>query len=483
MPSNKSALAIGMLFIQLNKFLSTDGLGGMTIATGGSYLGPFFHHDMRYQGDCSISRRARVGRICKASKDGINFSDSLDSNLSNKLTSVFLFLEKEKLMHNVAYAVLLMAGLPLNAAPIPRVEAIVETTPIPAGEGDTDDPAIWVHPTLPEKSLILGTSKYGKNGQGGLAVYNLQGQELQFLAGNKLNNVDLDQDLAIATNRSLNALDFFTIEDGVVSFSGRAPLFDQQGQSFEPYGLCVSPLDESQLSIFLPTKSGIVFHFQALRQPPYSINLIESIDIGSQVSLEQDTLIRDVVTKEVLAEGDEDELEEKLQERFILEACVFDPLRKKVYIGMENLGIWSLDFSQPNPKPKLMTSIQGSWTDIGEWEKPGTSRITDDIEGMDVIQRGDQSYLLFSSQGISEFSLFDLQAERWMENFQIGLNTTDPITFTDGLAVVTQALGSQYPQGILVVHDDQNTDAQGNVQRANYKIVSLADVWQALKKD
>jgi 3-phytase len=386
-------------------------------------------------------------------------------------------------MHNIAYAVLLMAALPLNAAPIARVEAVGETTPIPAGEGDTDDPVIWVNKAAPEKSLILGTSKYGENGQGGLGVYNLQGQELQFLGGSKLNNVDLDQDLAIATNRSLNALDFYTIEDGVVSFSGRVPLFDQQGQSFEPYGLCLSPQNESQLSIFLPTKTGTVYHYKALRQPPYTIDLMETIDIGSQVSVEQDALIRQLVRKEVNAEGDEDELEEKLQERFILEACVSDPTRKKVYVGMENLGIWSLDLAQPNHKPKLLTSIQGSWTDIDEWGKPETPRITDDIEGMDVIQHGDQSYLLFSSQGISEFSLFDLQAERWVGNFEIGLNPTDPITLTDGLAVVTQALGSQYPEGILVVHDDQNTDVQGEVKRANYKIVSLADVWRALNKE
>ena len=41
---------------------------------------------------------------------------------------------------------------------------------------DTDDPAIWIHPTDPAQSLIIGTDK---NEDGALYVYNLQGKIIE----------------------------------------------------------------------------------------------------------------------------------------------------------------------------------------------------------------------------------------------------------------------------------------------------------------
>ena len=58
----------------------------------------------------------------------------------------------------------LCAGLLLGIAPavaqddfpVGTVTAAVETQPV---KQDPDDPAIWVHPTDPTKSLVLGTDK------------------------------------------------------------------------------------------------------------------------------------------------------------------------------------------------------------------------------------------------------------------------------------------------------------------------------------
>jgi 3-phytase len=59
------------------------------------------------------------------------------------------------------------------------VYATVESDPMPERVGDdaADDPAVWIHPTHPEMSLILGTNK-----KGGLAVYNLEGKEVAYLS-------------------------------------------------------------------------------------------------------------------------------------------------------------------------------------------------------------------------------------------------------------------------------------------------------------
>ena len=51
------------------------------------------------------------------------------------------------------------------------INASVETQPV-ATDGDAaDDPAIWLHPSNPERSLVIGTNK-----QSGLTVYNLRGE-------------------------------------------------------------------------------------------------------------------------------------------------------------------------------------------------------------------------------------------------------------------------------------------------------------------
>ena len=66
-----------------------------------------------------------------------------------------------------------------------RSRPTAETEPVPPG-GDADDPAIWLDPDDPAKSTIIGTDKLG-----GIAVYDLAGDQIQYLADGDLNNVDL----------------------------------------------------------------------------------------------------------------------------------------------------------------------------------------------------------------------------------------------------------------------------------------------------
>lgn len=87
---------------------------------------------------------------------------------------------------------------------------VVETAPMPHKGDSADDPAIWIHPNDPSLSTIIGTDK-----QGGLAVYDLNGQQLQYLSIGNINNVDLRYNvplggrrvaLVAATNRSNNTV-------------------------------------------------------------------------------------------------------------------------------------------------------------------------------------------------------------------------------------------------------------------------------------
>jgi 3-phytase len=67
------------------------------------------------------------------------------------------------------------------------VQSRVNTTPVLT---DADDPAIWIHPTDPSKTLVIGTDK-GSSPNSGLFTWNLDGTENQHLNINRPNNVDV----------------------------------------------------------------------------------------------------------------------------------------------------------------------------------------------------------------------------------------------------------------------------------------------------
>ena len=73
------------------------------------------------------------------------------------------------------------------AAPV-SVLATVETTPVPDATDAADDMAIWIHPTNPALSTVIGTDKLAS---GGLGVYDLAGNQLYFYFHGNYNNVDL----------------------------------------------------------------------------------------------------------------------------------------------------------------------------------------------------------------------------------------------------------------------------------------------------
>ena len=85
---------------------------------------------------------------------------------------------------------------------------------------DADDPAIWVHPADPSRSLILGTNKTLAP-SGALVVFGLDGKIRQTLDGlDRPNNVDVEYgltlggqptDIAVVTERYQKRLRVFSI--------------------------------------------------------------------------------------------------------------------------------------------------------------------------------------------------------------------------------------------------------------------------------
>jgi len=113
---------------------------------------------------------------------------------------------------------------------------------------DADDAAVWMHPTDPSKSLIIGTDKGGSS-NGGLFAWNLDGTQKQRISLNHPNNVDIrfgfklggqTVDLAAVSIRDSRQVRIFKIDSGSRKLSDVTTLDTTNvlNKTFEsPYGL------------------------------------------------------------------------------------------------------------------------------------------------------------------------------------------------------------------------------------------------------
>jgi 3-phytase len=194
-----------------------------------------------------------------------------------------------------------------DEADVYMVSPTYETTPVRSLDDAADDPAIWLHPTKPEQSLIVGTDK-----RSGLVVYDLRGEQQQFLPLGLPNNVDIRQavriagwngDLVAASNRDGDRISFLTIDEhGLKSLGSAAASLP------EPYGFCLGKLDEKVLA-FVTYKTGetVAHHVQSVD------GQVTAPVVGSTRFQTQ------------------------------LEGCDVDDQTRRIFIGEEAQGVWAVD--------------------------------------------------------------------------------------------------------------------------------------------
>ncbi len=310
---------------------------------------------------------------------------------------------------------------------VPQVQAVVETTPVATLDDAADDPAIWLHPTQPEKSLILGTDK-----DAGLYAYDLKGAVVQFLPLGEPNNVDLRQgvrvgewsgDLAATSNRSDDSINLLSIDEtGAKTIGGFA------SAEAEPYGLCMGVID-GQVYVFVTHKTGMLrmYRIDAMQ----TANEVATLSFASQ-----------------------------------LEGCVHDDAMGVLYIGEEDRGIWRSRASADALAPAQAVDQIG-----------GDSGITDDVEGLAIYPTGAETgYLVASSQGNDSFAVYRREGDNaFLGRFRIGAGESiDGAEETDGIAISASFLGPDFPRGLIVAQDGFNAP-EGSPQ--NFKIVD----WRAIE--
>ena len=332
----------------------------------------------------------------------------------------------------------LLAAAPLcgcrTATPIHafHVPAAGETAPV-ANAGDAaDDPAVWVHPTDPDQSRIIGTNK-----KGGLGVYDLAGRELQFLPLGRVNNVDLRQrvatednsliDIAAASHRERRGITLCAI-----STSGELRELEGSPSAVsveEPYGLCCwTDRRTGAFYVFVNDKNGRVEQWRVRLSSTkvLSHSLERSWKLSSQV-----------------------------------EGMVADDALGMLFVGEEAVGVWAIDLTDPASSPTPVTSANPS------------GPLVADVEGLALAHSRHGPLLLVSSQGSNSFAVYNARPPfKARGSFQIGTGTPLSVEETDGIEVCQSLKTRRFPNGILVAQDGLN-DPHGQ----NFKIVD----WTAIE--
>jgi len=320
--------------------------------------------------------------------------------------------------------------------PMQQVLPTVQTPAAPARGDVIDDPAIWHHPSKPAHSRILATDK-----RNGLEVYDVQGKLLQQLNVGRLNNVDVryglpfagqPHDVAVASLRNNNSLQLFAINAaGEVQVAGQIATSMQ-----EIYGLCLFQPAAGQVDVFVNDKSG----------------LIEQYRLSSDGKQWQGRKVR------------------QLQVPGQPEGCVVDDARQQLFVGEEDVGIW-----------RFAAAATASSTGEKIILADGKTLVAD-VEGL-AFAPGEQPYLLASSQGNDSYVLFSAVAPyqpvlrfRVITNPELGIDGTSE---TDGLDLTVRSLGSEFPQGALIIQDGRNRMPE---QGQNLKYIPWQSVLQLIPK-
>ncbi|MEO1304862.1 MAG: phytase [Pseudomonadota bacterium] len=317
--------------------------------------------------------------------------------------------------------------LPFDVQSVPPT---AETAPM-VGVGDrADDPAIWVSDSEDQPSLILGTNK-----DEGLHVYNLAGEELQFVDVGAINNVDVRGRYAVASNDEAGALTWFVISRNSsepVLHIGNTPV-----QSVEPYGVCLGQ-DSDGLIAAITYKDGLVEFWRAdqSKDADISASLVGSVNLPSQ-----------------------------------LEGCVFDETQDLIFIGEEAFGLYAYAYRDVAAEPYVVDSIAAS------------NGLVADVEGVSVYYAQNGGYIVASAQEADRFVVYDrLPPHAPRGIFSISESADgriDAVSHTDGLDVISNPLPG-YPSGLLVVQDDGNP--RSGVDQ-NFKLVDWSAVSTALDLD
>jgi 3-phytase len=300
---------------------------------------------------------------------------------------------------------------------------------------DPDDPAVWVHPTDPSRSLILGTMKVAAPA-GAVVAFGMDGQIRQVISGiDRPNNIDVEYglqlggkrfDIAVVTERLARQLRIFRIEptDGRLVDIGAVPVLQgQPGEAGAPMGI----------ALYRRPRDGATFAIVAPKEGPRQGYLWQYRLADAGAGRVGATLVRRLGNFSATSIRDENEIE----------AVAVDDALGYLYYSDEADGIhkWHADPDHADAARELAhfarTGFRGDREGIAIYALPdGTGYIvvTDQIDE-------DSEYHLYPREGAAG-NPHDHSRE--IAVLRGGADATD------GIEISSRPLGPGLPSGVLV---------------------------------
>jgi 3-phytase len=301
---------------------------------------------------------------------------------------------------------------------------------------DPDDPAIWVHPTDPARSVVFATNKVAAPA-GALVAFGLDGQIRQTIAGiDRPNNVDVEYrvrsgattiDVAVVTERLGHRLRVFRIDpaDGHLAEIGRVPVLESEaGEAAEPMGIGLykRPADGTLFAVVAPKTGGATNYLWQYR-----------LDLDAKG-------VRGALVRRF---GSFSSLGPEPGEAGEIEAVVVDDALGFVYYADERYGIrkWHADPAHP-----------GASTELAVF---GTAGYGGDREGLALVTRDDGTGYLVSSDQMANGTVLRIYPREGTpgaphDHLRGAFEVHTPADDTDGVDATSTALPG-FPDGLVVL--------------------------------
>jgi 3-phytase len=296
---------------------------------------------------------------------------------------------------------------------------------------DTDDPAIWIHPTDPSQSLIIGTDKGGDSGKGGLYVFDMNGKidpKRSITDLKRPNNVDIaygldvkgaKTDIAVCTERNTNSIRVFSLPEMVAIDGGGIPVFEDDSLR-SPMGVALyTDLNTNDIYAIVGRKTGPT----------------EGYLYQYQLTADSSGVVKGSLKRKF----------GKFSGNKEIEAILVDNELGYVYCSDEGVGVRKY-YAHPDSSSVELALF-------------ATTGIAEDHEGLSMYKANDGTgYILLSDQQANQFHVFP--REGTMDNkhdhplIKIIKTSTDE---SDGSDITNVAINDQFKNGLFVAMSTDGT--------------------------
>lgn len=317
-----------------------------------------------------------------------------------------------------------------HSGPVSKQDAVIQPIFVTdTVRHDTDDPAIWINPADPSKSLVIGTDK---DQDGGLYVFDLKGKIVREVHSLKRpNNVDVayglmlngkPTDIAVTTERFTHKLRIFALPDMTPIDNGGLEMFT--GDTTDGFR------DLMGIALYKNPK-GVLYAMVGRKSGPTDGSYIGQYRLNDDGAGQ----VRATLVRKFGAYSGKKEIE----------SIAVDNELGYVYYSDEGVGVRKY-YADPDKGNQ----------ELALFAKTGFS---EDHEGISIYKTGPGTgYILVSDQGANQFHIFRREGEAGHPNEHKLLKIVRVAAqISDGSDVTSTPLGKQFPHGLFVAMSEGKT--------------------------